>query len=332
MTELLKVHGSQNAFFILDQTTLDQPLTDPELVKLTQQITDDEHGLLGGADGVLVVNKPVRPGAQAQMRVINADGSEASMCGNGLRTVARYVAGRDGLDSFKVDTMNASLRVRRQPDLASGVPAFAVEISPVKFNRQALPFENLGRERIIDEFVPELAPRLRFTTIAVPNPHLISFVNNKSELSNEFMGDLGKWLNGDNPYFTDGVNINFAKILGHNQLFVRTFERGVGFTNACGTGMSATSLAFALTHPDQGDFDQPIDVFNPGGKVRTIVHHQDHAYWIELIGNATFTYQIEVDEAALHQANVTADNADVTATGEQEAYLKFVDELPKVEL
>lgn len=332
MTELLKVHGSQNAFFILDQTTLDQPLTDPELVKLTQQITDHQHGLLGGADGVLVVNKPVRPGAQAQMRVINADGSEASMCGNGLRTVARYVAARDGLDSFKVDTMNASLRVRRQPDLATGVPAFAVEISPVKFDRQALPFENLGRERIIDEFVPELAPRLRFTTIAVPNPHLISFVIDKQALSDEFMGDLGEWLNGDNPYFTDGVNINFGKILGHNQLFVRTFERGVGFTNACGTGMSATSLAFALTHPDRADFDQPIDVFNPGGKVRTIVHHQNHAYWIELIGNATFTHQIQVDESALHQASVTADNADVTETGEQESYLKFVDELPKVEL
>lgn len=332
MTELLKVHGSQNAFFILDQTTLDQPLTDPELVKLTQQITDHQHGLLGGADGVLVVNKPVREGAQAQMRVINADGSEASMCGNGLRTVARYVAARDGLDSFKVDTMNASLRVRKQPDLAPGVPAFAVEISPVKFNRQALPFEKLGRERIIDEFVPELAPRLRFTTIAVPNPHLISFVNDHSELADDFMGPLGEWLNGDNPYFTDGVNINFAKILGHNQLFVRTFERGVGFTNACGTGMSATSLAFALTHPDEADFDQPIDVFNPGGKVRTIVHHQNHDYWIELIGNATFTHKVTVDEQALHDGDVTADNTEISATGEQDAYLKFVDDLPKIQL
>ena len=116
MTELLKVHGSQNCFFILDQTKLQQELTDDELVVLARQITSEEHGLLDGADGVLVVNHPVREGATAQMRVINADGSEASMCGNGLRTVARYVAERDNLEDFKVDTMDASLRVRKQPD------------------------------------------------------------------------------------------------------------------------------------------------------------------------------------------------------------------------
>ena len=115
-------------------------------------------GLLGGADGVLVVNRPVREGATAQMRVINADGSEASMCGNGLRTVARYVAERDNLEDFKVDTMDASLRVRKQPDLASGVPAFAVEISPVRFNKEALPYDHLGHDRLLNTLVPELLP------------------------------------------------------------------------------------------------------------------------------------------------------------------------------
>lgn len=331
MTELLKVHGSQNAFFILDQTKLAQALSDAELVALAKQITDHDHGLLGGADGLLVVNQPVREGAQAQMRVINADGSEASMCGNGLRTVARYVAERDGIDNFKVDTMNASLRVRQQPDLATGVPAFAVEISPVRFNRAAMPFQGLGRERIIDDWVPELAPRIRFTTIAVPNPHLIAFVDDQVLKSN-VLGDLGAWLNADNPYFTDGVNVNFAKILGHNQLFVHTFERGVGFTNACGTGMSATSLAFVLTHPDQADFDQPIDVFNPGGKVRTIVHHEHHDYWIELIGNATFTHRIKVSEDDLHTAQITDKNTQILETGEQDHYLDFVKGLPKINL
>lgn len=331
MSELLKVHGSQNAFFILDQTKLEQALTDNELVQLAQKITDHQQGLLGGADGLLVVNRPVRHGAQAQMRVINADGSEASMCGNGLRTVARYVAERDGLKQFKVDTMNASLRVRKQEELAAGVPAFAVEISPVHFDRVAMPFQGLGRDRIIDEWVPELAPRLRFTSIAVPNPHLIAFVDDQTFQSN-LLGELGTWLNGDNPYFPDGVNVNFAQILGHNQLFVRTFERGVGFTNACGTGMSATSLAFVLTHPDQATFDQPIDVFNPGGKVRTIVHHQTHHYWIELVGNATFTHRIQIAEKALHQADLTEQNIKVTTTGEQEVYLNFVKQLPKINL
>lgn len=331
MPTLLKVHGSQNQFFILDQTSLDQALTDPELSQLTRHITDPQTGLLGGADGVLVVDKPFRDGSQAQMRVINADGSEATMCGNGLRTVARYVASRDYLDQFKVDTIDASLRVRKQDDLAAGVPAFAVEISPVRFNKEALPFDNLGHDRLLATPAPEIWPQLRFSAIAVPNPHLISFVD-RPALQDDVLGVIGRRLNGENPYFSDGVNVNFAHILGKNQLFVRTFERGVGFTNACGTGMSATSLAFVLLHPDQASFDQPIDVFNPGGKVRTIVHYQDQEYWIELIGNATFTHQITVDEAVLHQGNVQEADCQITDTGEQEAYQAFVDQLPKLNL
>lgn len=331
MPTLFKVHGSQNQFFILDQTTLSQPLTDPELRQLTRLLTNPQTGLLDGADGVLVVDKPFRQGSQAQMRVINADGSEATMCGNGLRTVARYVANRDHVDQFNVDTKDTSLRVRKQNDLAPGVPAFAVEISPVRFAKDALPFGNLGHDRLLDTPAPELWPRLRFSAIAVPNPHLISFVD-RPALQDNVLGVLGHRLNEKNPYFGDGVNVNFAHILGHNRLFVRTYERGVGFTNACGTGMSATSLAFALLHPDAADFDQPIDVFNPGGKVRTIVHYQNQGYWIELIGNATFTHEITVDEADLHQATVQADKYQVTVTGEQAAYQAFVDQLPQLNL
>lgn len=331
MVQLLKVHGSQNCFFILDQTKLKKELTDDELRQLTRQITNKQNGLLGGADGVLVVNRPVRDGASAQMRVINTDGSEASMCGNGLRTVARYVAERDHLTTFKVDTMNASLQVRQEANFGEGVPAFAVEISPVRFNKEALPFDNLGHDRLLGTMVPELAPQLTFSAIAVPNPHLISFVSQKV-IEGPLLGELGPYLNGDNPYFSDGVNINFAQILGPNKLFVRTYERGVGFTNACGTGMSATTLAFVLLHGDQASFNEPITVYNPGGMVKTIVHFSNGHYWIELVGNATFTHHIEVDEALLHRGKVTAADCQISSTGEQTAYEQFVHSLPTFNL
>lgn len=331
MPTLLKVHGSMNQFFILDQTTLNQPLTDPELVALAKQVTDSTTGVLGGADGLLVVDRPTRPGAAAQMRVINADGSEASMCGNGLRTVARYVAGRDHLTNFKVDTMNASLQVRQHEDLAAGVPAFAVEISPVSFAASDLPFTKLGHDRLLDTPVPELYPRLHFSAVAVPNPHLISFVD-RPALQDDVLGAIGRRLNGENPYFTDGVNVNFAHILGKNQLFVRTFERGVGFTNACGTGMSATSLIFALLSPDQAAFDQVLSIYNPGGMVKTVVHYDDDRYWVELIGNASFTHEVTVSEADLHQATVHPTSGEIKETGEQAAYQDFVDELPQFDL
>ena len=323
--QLLKVHGSQNQFFILDQTELTQPFTDEELTKLAQKITNPETGILGGSDGVLVVNKPTRKPALAQMRVINADGSEASMCGNGLRTVARYLSEKYGQDKFEVETLNANLHVSKQPDLASGVPAFAVEISPVKFDQKDIPFANLGHQRIIDQFVPELYPGLKFTSIAVPNPHLISFVNRKVIMS-DILGSLGKALNTDNPYFYDGVNVNFAQILGKNELFVHTYERGVGFTNACGTGMSATSLALCLTHPGMGELGKPITVYNPGGMVKVTVHYDHQHYWMDLIGNATFTDKIKISEQALHDLDFS--DAEVSSTGEQDDYEKFVAGLP----
>ncbi|EEU30771.1 diaminopimelate epimerase [Limosilactobacillus coleohominis 101-4-CHN] len=328
MVQLLKVHGSQNKFFILDQTTLQQQLTDSELVALTKQITNPQTGILHGADGLLVVNNSNHPGVTAQMRVINTDGSEASMCGNGIRTVARYVAEKTGQDSFKIETMKADLKVAKHDEFADGVPAYAAEISPVLFDKHDLPFDHLGHERIIDDYVPELAPKLKFTSLAVPNPHLIAFMDEQT-ITGPLLGKLGRRLNGKNPYYSDGVNVNFAKIIDHNQLFVRTFERGVGFTNACGTGMSATTLAFALTHPDMADFDQPITVYNPGGMVKTIVHNDDDQYWIELIGNATVTEQIDVSEQVLHEANVTDSNVSVHHTNEQDAYDEFVNNLPK---
>lgn len=323
--KLLKVHGSQNHFFILDQTKLTQKMPDEELISFTKKITNPNTGLLGGADGVLAIGRATRPGAVAKMRVINSDGSEASMCGNGLRTVARYLAEKSGKDDFLVDTMNANLRVRRANDLAQGVAAFAVEISPVKFNKEALPFDNLGHERIIDDYLPEIYPGFKFTSIAVPNPHLISFIS-QSQLESPALKEVGTRLNSTNPYFSDGVNVNFAQILGKNKLFVRTFERGVGFTNACGTGMSATSLAFCLTHPDLAQLEQEITVFNPGGQVKVIVHREADHYWMELIGNATFTDQIEISEEALHKQNLS--EAKITSTNEQESYEKFVDTLP----
>lgn len=325
MSTLYKVHGSQNHFFILDQTELSTPLTDTELVEFTKKITNPSSGILNGADGVLAINSTTRPQALAQMRVINTDGSEASMCGNGLRTVARYLSEKYNQDNFLVDTMNANLRVRKHDNLAKGVKAFAVEISPVSFNKSSLPFQNLGYNRIIDQYLPEIYPGLRFTSIAVPNPHLISFMD-QNQIESNILKEVGKYLNGDNPYFPDGVNVNFAQILGKNKLFVRTYERGVGFTNACGTGMSATSLAFCLTHPEKGFFNQSIDVYNPGGKVQTIVHHENHTYWIELIGNATFTDQIEISETDLHNCDFSSIN--ITSTEEESDYQNFIQNLP----
>ncbi|WP_268912423.1 diaminopimelate epimerase [Lentilactobacillus sp. SPB1-3] len=322
MTQLQKVHGSMNTFFLLDQTELNQPLRQTELIDFARHITDDQQGLLGGADGLLVVDRSNHEECLGSMQVINTDGSIASMCGNGLRTVSRYLSEKFGQTKFKVETQDADLHVSQENNFADGVPTFSVEISPVSFNRESLPFSNLNTDTLIDQTVPEFDDTLKFTAIAVPNPHLISFVS-EDVMDSDSLSKIGSELNSENQYFYDGVNVSYARIIDHNSLFVRTFERGVGFTNACGTGMSATSLAFCLNHPDMANFEQEITVTNPGGMVKTRVHQlSDSNYSIDLIGNATVTHTVTIDENDLHNNQLTS--AQPAETGEQSAYEAFV--------
>ena len=327
MVTLQKVHGSENSFFLLDETQLKQPLSTSQLAAFTKQVTNRQTGWLGGADGVLAITDA--PGTAGKMTVVNTDGSLAKLCGNGLRTVARYLSEKTGQSAFKVHTDFADLAVAKQSPLASGVPAYSVEISPVSFAAADLPFANLGVDRIVDTVLPAIHPSLKFTAVAVPNPHLIAFVS-KEELVSPDLERIGKMLNAKNPYFPEGVNVTFAEILGKDTLFARTYERGVGFTNACGTGMSATTLAFILTHPQEAAFECVNTVYNPGGMVKTMVHHDHGRYWIELIGNATVTATITVPDEALESGKLA--QATFQPTGEQAAYEQFIDSLPHRDL
>lgn len=323
MVYMQKVHGSQNTFFLLDQTQLKQALSQAELVRLAKQLTNAKTGLLGGADGLLVVSSSSHQNVLGKMQVINADGSIASMCGNGLRTVGRYLAEKYHQNSFKVETQQADLKVSVEPDWAESVKAISVEISPVSFAKQDLPFDQLNCNQLINQEVPAFAPDLKFTAVAVPNPHLISIVS-AEVLASSLLEKLGTKLNQPNPYFPDGVNVSFAQVIDSRHLFVRTFERGVGFTNACGTGMSAASLVFALTHQQEKVFNHLLTVSNPGGFVQTRVHQQEDHYWIELIGNATVTHNINADESLIHQDLPDFSLFQVEQTSENAAYQAFI--------
>lgn len=323
MVYMQKVHGSQNTFFLLDQTQLKQTLSKAELVRLAKQLTNSKTSLLGGADGLLVVSSSSHQNVLGKMQVINADGSIASMCGNGLRTVGRYLAEKYHQNSFKVETQQADLKVSVEPDWAESVKAISVEISPVSFAKQDLPFAQLNCNQLINQEVPTFAPDLKFTAVAVPNPHLISIVS-AEVLASSLLEKLGTKLNQPNPYFPDGVNVSFAQVIDSRHLFVRTFERGVGFTNACGTGMSAASLVFALTHQQEKVFNHLLTVSNPGGFVQTRVHQQEDHYWIELIGNATVTHNINADESLFHQDLPDFSLFQVEQTSENAAYQAFI--------
>ncbi len=101
-------------------------------------------------------------------------------------------------------------------------------------------------------------------------------------------------MNGENEYCSDGINVSYAFPMKSDTIFVRTFERGVDFTNACGTAMAASALVAKMNHLVEGE---TVTVFNPGGfvKCKVFVNNTDH---LTLIGNATIlsVYRIEIVE------------------------------------
>ncbi|EKN65584.1 diaminopimelate epimerase [Neobacillus bataviensis LMG 21833] len=285
--DLIKGHGSGNDFLIIDEITNGYSFSEDERANLARMLCNRQSDL--GADGILFVMKSDL--ADGRMRVFNADGSEASMCGNGLRLVARYVCEHKGLTEAVIETMKANLKVRKQHDLFRDVHTYQVEISPVLFELKALPL-NLHKPTLFNERITELSEDLRFTALAVPNPHLIAIVET-NQLQMDLQQQLSEKVNGPNELFPDGVNVSFVKPLQPGSIYVRTYERGVGFTNACGTAMSASSLVTCLI--GLNEFEKAIDVYNNGGRVQCIVHKYEGIYSIDLIGNATYQYNASIE-------------------------------------
>ncbi|RFU65400.1 diaminopimelate epimerase [Peribacillus glennii] len=314
--ELLKCHGSGNDFLLIDELTKDLCFSEEERKGLALLLCNRETGI--GADGILYVLKS--ESCDARMRVFNADGSEASMCGNGLRCVARFAHDVIGKDKLLIETMKADLEVEKTEDIYEGIPTFKVEISPVSFNTGDLPLR-IESKTLLNGKLPELSDSLLFTALAVPNPHLVSIVTNDI-LDSDVQENIARKVNGPNDLFPDGVNVSFIKPIEEGHIFVRTFERGVGFTNACGTAMSASTLVTCLN--GQNAVEKEISVYNNGGKVKCVVHHNhgEDRYKIDLIGNGTYVYKasIEVDpQNATHFTTVSKENFD----DETSLYSKF---------
>lgn len=299
LLELTKVHGSGNTFYLYE--TKDEDLID--WVNLTKWLCDSKN--YGGADGLLLVAPSDK--ALAKMRVINADGTEASMCGNGLRCVARYVLEKKGVTEGLIETMKANLLVEKEDQLFDGVPTYGVEIAPISFELSSLPMIVEGKTTLINEVYEKLANDIAFTAVSVPNPHLIGFVSKEKIENTEHQEKLASYLNGPNPICPDGVNVSYVYPINQKEIYVRTFERGVGFTNACGTAMTASALVSRILNYTT---EEKITVYNPGGFVQCLVQQNNDEYKLKLVGNGTFfeTYVLEIEDEhysfkAIHETN-----------------------------
>jgi diaminopimelate epimerase len=285
---LIHCHGSGNDFPLIDARGLD--LSPADWAQVARALAD-RAGPVGG-DGLLLLREG-RDGAAFAMEMRNSDGSEAETCLNGLRCVARLGFDQRGGTRATVALKTSLATVERAADLAAHVAAIRETAAPVSLAIADWPLlvEGDAEGRLIDAPVPPLESDRRFTAVAIPNPHLVTFVERVDE--GELVA-IGRACEAAPPWLPNRANVSFVERRAPDTLFVRTFERGVGLTDSCGSAMGASSFAACLT--GRVDWDTPLTVFNKGGLVEAQVA-RDGA--VTLTGNATWQWagHVEVDLA-----------------------------------
>lgn len=271
-----KCHGSGNDFPLIDARALDPG--DAEWAGVARALAD-RNGPVGG-DGLLLLTAGDDRHAFG-MRMFNSDGSEAETCLNGLRCVARAGFEALGIDAAEVKLKTSSASVAREAALAPGVATVRTQVGPA-----STALADVGIRGTLDE----LPSDRDFTAVAMPNPHLVTFVDKVDEAE---LVTLGRWCETGPALIPGRANVSFVEQRGPD-LFVRTFERGVGLTDSCGSAMAASVLSAALT--GRVPFDADVRVFNKGGLVRG---RAGADRMVTISGNATFLYDasIEVDPA-----------------------------------
>lgn len=278
--EFTKCHGSGNDFILIDERQQERYFDADERRQMAQVLCDRQSGI--GADGILFVQTDKQ--ADGRMAIYNADGSEASMCGNGLRCVVRYLAETLGLHTMSVATKGGVYDCQKVEGFFEDIDAYSIRIDTISFD-PALLLKDIGQHEVIAETLDFLPSGLAISALSVPNPHIVSY---RAQPDTALLQEVGTSCNTDNTHFFDGVNVNFFTPISVDEIFVETFERGVGLTNACGTGMLAASLiAHLLDYIPKGKW---IKVYNKGGMVHTRISKQNESYVLELSGNATYLY------------------------------------------
>ena len=296
--DFVKCHGSGNDFPLIDARGI--ALSGTQWAAVARALAD-RRGPVGG-DGLLLLGAGDRDHAFA-MTMFNADGSEAETCLNGLRCVARLGFETLGIDAAQVRLKTSSARAERDADVAPGVYTVRETAGPAGLDVQAWPLDagaGAGVARIVEARVAPLDSARLFTAVSMPNPHLVTFVATVDEAE---LVAIGEACEAAPDWLPNRANVSFVEVRGRD-LFVRTFERGVGLTDSCGSAMAASAFAACLT--GRLDYGAAITVFNKGGLVRAEVTRDA---MVSLSGNATWEWRgsVEVDIAAGRAGDLTVE-------------------------
>lgn len=283
-----KCHGTGNDFILIDEISNGYTFTEDERKALAKNLCNRNNSI--GGDGILFLQSS--SACDAKMRIFNSDGSEAEMCGNGLRCIGRYALELLNKSELDIETLKASYKVVKVPSIYKDIYTVQIWLNTVDFNVSSLPMIYDKEQCIFDE-VKELDPSLKITAVSITNPHIVAFV---PELNNQSIQSLGIKANELKAVFPKGVNFNFVKHINENSIYVRTYERGCGITKSCGTGMTASTITFCLKNPEL--YGKDVNVYNDGGMIKINVTKTETGYENKFIGNASYIFdgEIQIDE------------------------------------
>ncbi len=249
--------------------------------ELSIAISDRHFGV--GSDGLIMI-MPSQV-ADARMRIFNADGSEAEMCGNGIRCVAKYLyeCGLKKSDRMTIET-TAGLKTIELTTVNGGVTQVKVEMGAPGLLRNDIPM--LGENKqVINEPLQVNDKELYITCVSMGNPHSVTFVDDVDSID---LGVTAKTIE-NHELFPERINAHFVQQISADKVKMRTWERGSGETLACGTGAVATGVACVLNNLTE----RTINIQLPGGALTVEWTDEDKTY---MTGPAEFVFTGQWDE------------------------------------
>lgn len=249
----IKMHGLGNDYVYIDcfQKTTADILAKTDLADLARRVSDRHFGI--GSDGLVLI-LPSKT-ADAKMRIFNADGSEAEMCGNAIRCVAKYLY-ESGL----------CRDVHMEIETLAGIRTLAVHVTKEQVDEATV---NMGRPEIKPDSIQQGIDPIGYTSVNMGNPHAVFFRDTV-------------------PHLPANTNVEFVHVRNEKELDVRVIERGSGETLACGTGACASAVA-AIFH---GLTERNITVHLPGGDLK--IQWKENSSPVLMTGPATEVFRGEV--------------------------------------
>lgn len=284
-----KYHGLGNDFVVVDLRTADgataAAIQEPDVVRA---VCDRQFGV--GGDGVLAILPATSPQSVARMRVLNADGSEAEMCGNGIRCVVEdlHALGVTA-NPMAIDTGAGQLVCER---ISGGV---TVMMGAPKLLRGEIPMAGPAQERCISQPLEARGTTFAVTGVSMGNPHAVIFVDDGAANLKELAETFGPTIE-HHPMFPARTNVEFVRARSRTEFDMLVWERGCGITLACGTGACATVVAAILNNRADENSDVRVNLLGGTLTIKVLPNLAN----VSMTGPALHVFDGDLDPRAIN--------------------------------